>query len=867
MKPILYESDEELFSNQGLGVLSDVISCSVTEERNGKFELIMKYPTNGHKFEEIKKNRLILAKPNEISDSQPFCIYRITKPMRGTVTVYAEHISYRMSFIPVKPFTATTVSEALLGLENNAIEECPFSFWTDKDTVANFKLKEPKSMRSILGGTEGSILDIYGGGEWEFDRFTAKLYQNRGANHDVTIRYGKNLIDLTQEENISNTITGIVPFWKDQESGEIVTVDGYVVWSDSAQNYPFPRTIPMDFSSKFQNKPTKEQLKNAAESYVQSNNIGIPNISIKLSFAALWQSEEYKSKFNVEKIGLCDTVNVEFEELGISATAKVIRTVYNCILERYETIEIGEPKTNLAKAIQDTTSDIKNTMDEDFATKTLLLSSISRATSLISGGLGGYVVTRLNADGHPEELLILGDSDDYEVATKVWRWNKDGLGYSGTGYNGNYRTAITKDGHIVADFIDTGTLTANIIKAGVLEDEAGLNYWNMATGEFRLTQNSVSIDGDSMADFVYDSLDQNKVFTKLTGNNQNGIYLQNGILYIDASYIRSGTVVADIINGGTLTLGGANNSKGTLQILDIFGNVAVSGSSSGFNINSGSIVLTGSNGTVNISDGGLEHTGYNRYIGIRNGKITTRYTEADYFTSMSGNGLTFARQRKSSSSDIVYEDNLFDIYVNNSGLHISDTGAAVLPISIKASSIKLDAGRIDFANSLLTSPLKITSKTGSENNNLTLYNDGFIINANRSNIETAVLESKATSNTNYLKIYDPLHMENGQNRIYLGAKSGRPSLVFKSKVLNVTSYEDMVDLGINGSNVPYLQFYDDTGASRVYMSATDTNSTFVLTAGLHRIVIDPEQIKFQSRESLEATYWKTLRTITATQYS
>ena len=140
MKPILYESDEELFSNQGLGVLSDVISCSVTEERNGKFELIMKYPTNGHKFEEIKKNRLILAKPNEISDSQPFCIYRITKPMRGTVTVYAEHISYRMSFIPVKPFTATTVSEALLGLENNAIEECPFSFWTDKDTVANFKL-------------------------------------------------------------------------------------------------------------------------------------------------------------------------------------------------------------------------------------------------------------------------------------------------------------------------------------------------------------------------------------------------------------------------------------------------------------------------------------------------------------------------------------------------------------------------------------------------------------------------------------------------------------------------------------------------------------------------------------------------------
>ena len=87
--------------------------------------------------------------------------------------------------------------------------------------------------------------------------------------------------------------------------------------------------------------------------------------------------------------------------------------------------------------------------------------AIENATKLISGGLGGYVIIHSSTGGnHPDEILIM-DTDDINTASKVWRWNKGGLGYSSTGYNGPYALAMTQDGQIVADFITTGTMSAS----------------------------------------------------------------------------------------------------------------------------------------------------------------------------------------------------------------------------------------------------------------------------------------------------------------------------------------------------------------------------------------------------------------------
>jgi len=559
MIPILFPQGEEDFTSNGLGRLADATDCTVTEERNGAYELTMTYPITGVHFSDITHSKIIYAKPSDGKDPQPFRIYYIGKPLNGITEIRAEHISYQMTHIPVKPFTAQSVSGALAGLESNAAEECPFTFWTDKSTTAAFKVEVPSSMRSLLGGQQGSILDAYGG-EWEFDGYTAKLYNERGQDKGITLRYGKNIVDIKQEENISSTYTGVMPYWKGTDSDEVgtdeilVTLPEGVLHSNNASNFPYQRTIPLDMSGDFENPPTVERLRGAANSYMVANNVGIPHVSIDVSFIALWQTEEYKNIANLERVNLCDTVTVQFEKLDISVKAKVVKTEYDVLRERYKSIKVGNSTTNLARSLIDDMANTVNGATGRLATKTFLQKSVERATKLLSGGLGGYVVINTNADGQPEEILVMDESST-DTASKVIRINKNGIGFSTTGYDGEYRTAWTIDGHFVADFIDTGNLQANLIKVGRIQDAANKNYWDMETGEFRLAAETM-IGGKTIDEHMEDadwSLTQEKVFNALTNNGQTqGIYLSNGKLYINADYIKTGTISADLVKAGTL---------------------------------------------------------------------------------------------------------------------------------------------------------------------------------------------------------------------------------------------------------------------------------------------------------------------------
>ena len=224
MIPILYASNETNFTTNGLGALCDAISCRVSEERNGVYELEMVYPISGRGFSDISDRSVIKAIPSPYRKPQLFRVYRHTKPLSGSVTFYARHISYDLSGIPVRPFTAGTASEAITGVPSASVISNPFEFWTDKQTLASYDYKTPANARSVLGGVSGSILDVYGG-EYEFDNFTVKLYANRGRDNGVTIRYGKNLTDLEQERNISNVYTGVYPYWVDNEGLSLVTCE------------------------------------------------------------------------------------------------------------------------------------------------------------------------------------------------------------------------------------------------------------------------------------------------------------------------------------------------------------------------------------------------------------------------------------------------------------------------------------------------------------------------------------------------------------------------------------------------------------------------------------------------------------------
>lgn len=478
MNPVLYESTESTFETNGLGVLSDTISCQVIEERNGIFEITLEYPLTGIHYQEIKQRRIIFVKPNPYEDPQPFRIYRITKPLSGKITVYAQHISYDLSGVPVSPFSSGSVTGALSGLKTNAAVTNPFSFWTDKTSTGDFAVTAPTSTRTLLGGSDGSILDVFGG-EYKFDRWTVRLYNNRGKNSGVSIRYGKNLMDLQQDENISNVVTGIYPYWLSSE-GELTELPEKIV--NAPGTYDFTRISAIDFSGDFEEAPTEEQLRDRANDYISSNNVGVPTVSITVEFQPLEQTEEYKDIALLERVNLCDTVNVEYSELGVSATAKCVKTTYDALKDKYISIELGDAKTNIADTIVQQQQEINEKPSVSF-----LEQAVINATNWITGNKGGYVIFQRNADGQPYEILIM-DTPDINTATKVWRWNNGGLGYSSNGYEGPFATAITQDGAIVADFITTGTLQANLIKSGIIQSHDGRAYFNLDTGQIAATQ-------------------------------------------------------------------------------------------------------------------------------------------------------------------------------------------------------------------------------------------------------------------------------------------------------------------------------------------------------------------------------------------
>lgn len=478
MNPVLYESTESTFETNGLGVLSDTISCQVVEERNGIFEITLEYPLTGIHYQEIKQRRIIFVKPNPYEDPQPFRIYRITKPLSGKITVYAQHISYDLSGVPVSPFSSGSVTGALSGLKTNAAVTNPFSFWTDKTSTGDFAVTVPTSTRTLLGGSDGSILDVFGG-EYKFDRWTVRLYNNRGKNSGVSIRYGKNLMDLQQDENISNVVTGIYPYWL-SSGGELTELPEKIV--NAPGTYDFTRISAIDFSGDFEEAPTEEQLRDRANDYISSNNVGVPTVSITVEFQSLEQTEEYKDIALLERVNLCDTVNVEYSELGVSATAKCVKTTYDALKDKYISIELGDAKTNIADTIIQQQQEINEKPSVSF-----LEQAVINATNWVTGNKGGYVIFQRNADRQPYEILIM-DTPDINTATKVWRWNNGGLGYSSNGYEGPFATAITQDGAIVANFITTGTLQANLIKSGIIQSRDGRAYFNLDTGQIAATQ-------------------------------------------------------------------------------------------------------------------------------------------------------------------------------------------------------------------------------------------------------------------------------------------------------------------------------------------------------------------------------------------
>lgn len=347
MIPILYPNEiSPNINNKGIGVLVDVASCIVTEERNGVFELKMEYPVNGIHFNDLTVDRLILAKPSQSGSDQLFRIYHITKPMNGIVTVNAEHISYMLSSVIAYPIEVFGVADAFEELNQQLLQsDAPFSLevsYEDEDNLPTGKVynKIPASVRSLLGGSTGSVLDSCGG-EYEFNNFRVIWHKERGADNGVVISYAKNLTGFKCDEKTSGIVTGAMAVWLvEDENGNIIN-SVYGGWARVENNLSYSRDVVIDCSSDFDVEPTEVELYNAAMQYVKSQK-NAPYYSLSVEFVNLGDTEEYKHLKDLEKVNLCDIVTIRHPIYNIDVKEKVVKTVYDSLKEKYVKIHLGE---------------------------------------------------------------------------------------------------------------------------------------------------------------------------------------------------------------------------------------------------------------------------------------------------------------------------------------------------------------------------------------------------------------------------------------------------------------------------------------------------------------------------------------------
>lgn len=469
-------------TTNGLGQF-EANSCIITEELNGIYEAEIEMLATDKHFNELSVGGLLQLEVNEAKDKQIFRIYYISKPINQVVQIKAQHITYDLNKIPVRPFTATGAVNAKNGMINNIIGTYPFTMTTDiTNNTSVFTLDIPRSFRECLGGYEGSLLDTFRG-EYEWDNLTVKMLAHRGSDNNVRISYGKNLTDFTQEENIENVYTSVLGY-------AVVNEQAYTGNVYHKVQSAYPKVKIIDFSSDYENTtPTTADLTQKAQSYAENNDIEIPNVNLNISFVPLYQTEEYKNIAPLERVSLGDTVHVYFDKLGVEASARVIKTVWNANLGRYDSIELGNAKANLNTVLNEVQN--QSTQEVNDA-QGFLEAQMNQMASVIINGLGLHWTTEKVGTGYRIYLHnkpTLAESDTQYIFTSA------GFLVS-TDYGQTWNAGFDSDGNVIVNSLSTILLRALEIYGSSITfgDENG-KYINASVYSVGNVKQGVSFDG------------------------------------------------------------------------------------------------------------------------------------------------------------------------------------------------------------------------------------------------------------------------------------------------------------------------------------------------------------------------------------
>ena len=464
----IYDSKETNFTHNGLGVLSPS-SAIIYEVLNGEYSLTLIHPIDRYnKWSLLEKDRIIKA------NGQLFRIYKVKKSVENKeIEVYALHIFYDLSknFIEDTNIVSKSGAQALRQILSNLSFDTNFTCDSNITTVESTRLVRKNVTQSLIGDDENSFTNRWGG-EIKRDNFHFDFNVQIGESKGTKISYGKNLIGLTATIDMSNIATRIVPVAFDE-----ITLPEKYVDSEYIDNYSNPIIRVVEFEDiKYAESPNNSsgdgyktldavyvELRRRSNLMFTNDHIDIPSSNFEVDFVELSKTEQYKKYKDLETVNLGDVVKVEHKPLNIDFTVRVISYKYNCLLNRYDSIELGEQSSTIFTSI----NEIKKNESISLGTIIELVNvskseTINKATELIQNGLGGYVIKT-------NDELIIADNPDLSLAVNVWRWNVNGLGFSSTGYNGTYGLALTGDGQIVADKITAGELNGEIIKANSIE--------------------------------------------------------------------------------------------------------------------------------------------------------------------------------------------------------------------------------------------------------------------------------------------------------------------------------------------------------------------------------------------------------------
>lgn len=533
---ILYDKNEASFISNGLVVLNDCKACFITEELNGQYELELEYPIDSRgKWQYLVEGNILKA------DNQLYRIYRKIKTLTG-IKINARHIFYDLldSLVEEVDIRTLTGIAALNQVMSSTSYAHNYTYMSDINTVNKITLDDERGDIINKNPIEAIffLISLYGG-ELVRDNHHIKWLQQRGLDRGVLISYGKNIKGIEEDIHIDDVITRIKPIGQDGLTLPEVFID-----SPNINSFPYPKIKTIEFSDC--NDYTS--LREAVYKYYLDTKCDIPQANYKIDFIELSKTEEYKAYKVLESLYMGDTVTVRHSKLGIDLKCKVIRIKKNVLMNTVEEIELGNFKENLSDSFSQVSSTLQGLAKTIKLNKSSLQGAIDNATKLLTTSLGGYVVKKEN------EILIM-DTQDESTATKVWRWNLNGLGYSGTGVNGPYRTAITMDGSIVADFITTGTLDAGLMKAGVLSNHNG-------TVQFDLDGNSFFI-GDKL---VYDGNSLQIKFSDTQSYKDKILEVEQNVNYKVEIYSTNGNVFKNNQISTTLK---AKVYKGGRDITDV----------------------------------------------------------------------------------------------------------------------------------------------------------------------------------------------------------------------------------------------------------------------------------------------------------